>query len=106
MNFCWGRSLLAVSAALVSIPAIGSTPRVLHIAMLEIGSHELNVEYSTLNVRHVEDEGPNRGEYRLAPIIHGPSYFSAPLRYDHQTLRGRHPLQGSGFGIHWDSGLR
>jgi len=106
MNFCCAGFLLVVSAALVSIPAVASTPRVLHIAMLEAGAHELNLEYSTLNMRHVEDEGPNSGEYRLVPIIHGPSYFSALLRYDHQNLREHHRLQGSGFGIHWGSRSR
>jgi hypothetical protein len=105
MNRCCACLLLAVSAALVSIPAVASTARVLHIAMLEIGAHELNLEYSTLNV-YVEDEGPNSDEYRLAPIIHGPSYFSALPRYDHQNLRDHRRLQGSGFGIHWDSKSR
>jgi hypothetical protein len=80
MNLCCAYLLLAVSTALVSIPAVASTPGVLHIAMLEIGAQDLAFGHSTLNMRHVGDEGPNPGEYRPAPIIHSPSYFSALLR--------------------------
>jgi len=100
VNFCCAYLLLTVSAALASIPAVASAPRVLQIAMLEIGADELNVEQPTLNARHVEDEVLNPGEFRLTPIIHGPSYFSALLRYEHQILREHRRLQGNGFGIH------
>lgn len=103
MNFCCACLLLAVPAALASIPAVASAPRVLHIAMLAIGAHELNDEHPTLNARYVDDEMLNPGEYRLTPMIHGPSYFSALLPYEHQNLREQHRLQGNGFGIHWDS---
>lgn len=103
MNICCACWLLAVSAASVSIPAVANASRVLHISMLEIGAHELNVDHPTLNARHVQDEMLNPDEYRLTPIIHGPSYFSALLRYEHQNLREDYRLQGNGFGIHWDS---
>jgi hypothetical protein len=106
MNFCCVGLLFVASAALVSTPAVASTPRVLQIVMLEIGADELDLEYSTLNVRHVEDEGPSSAESRLFPIIHGPSYFSALLHYHHQSLWEHHRLQGTGFGIHWDSRSR
>ncbi|SAL09421.1 hypothetical protein AWB64_00141 [Caballeronia sordidicola] len=106
MNLCCACLLLTVSTALVPIPAIAKTPGGLHIAMLEIDGRELNLEHPTFNVRHREDAVLNRGEYGLAPIIYGPSYFTGLPRFDHQNVREHHRLQGNGVGIRWDSRSR